>query len=209
MVLQSSNLKFAYSQSASFDFPDIAIQPGEAALLLGPSGSGKSTLLNLLAGLNAPQAGSISINGIDLQSLGERKKELFRAKNIGLVFQRSFFLPYLSLSENLKLASRYQGNKIDNEQIAHLFEQLQIRHLSNKKPNECSLGEQQRASIARALIQNPSLILADEPSSALDDYNASKVADLLLSVCQKFDSALLVVTHDQRLKSLITKSYSL
>lgn len=209
MVLQSSNLKFAYSQSASFDFPDIAIQPGEAALLIGPSGSGKSTLLNLLAGLNAPQAGSIAINGIDLQSLSERKKERFRARNIGLVFQRSFFLPYLSLSENLKLASRYQGNKIDNEQIAHLFEQLQIGHLSNKKPNECSLGEQQRASIARALIQNPSLILADEPSSALDDYNASKVADLLLSVCQKFDSALLVVTHDQRLKSLITKSYSL
>ncbi len=209
MVLQSSELKFSYPNTSEFDFPDIQLAPGESALLLGPSGSGKSTLLNLLAGLIAPQKGSIIINGTEMYGLKERKKEQFRAANIGLVFQRSFFLPYLSLHENLLLASRYQGHKIKSSEINALFEDLQIGHLSAKKPSECSLGEQQRASIARALLQKPALILADEPSSALDDGNANKVADLLLSLCEQYNSALLVVTHDQRLKAKISKSYSL
>lgn len=209
MVLQSSELQFAYPNTKGFNFPDISIDAGEAALLLGPSGSGKSTLLNLLAGLIPPQEGKISINNTSLEHLNERAKEQFRARNIGLVFQRSFFLPYLSLLDNLMLASRYQGHKLSQVEIKNIFNQLEISHLASKKPSECSLGEQQRASIARALVQNPALILADEPSSALDDKNAGKVAELLLSTCENYNSALLVVTHDQRLKDLISKSYSL
>lgn len=209
MVLQSSELKFSYPNTTSFHFPDIELMEGETALLLGPSGSGKSTMLNLLAGLLPLQSGQVRIKNEDFTQLNERQKEKFRALNLGLVFQRSFFLPYLSLEQNLLLSGSYQGKKVSQERVQSLFEDLQIAHLAQKRPNECSQGEQQRASIARALIQEPALILADEPSSALDDRNADKVADLLLSVCANSNSSLLVVTHDQRLKGLITKSYSL
>jgi len=209
MILQSSELKFSYPQTEKLRFPDVNIDAGEAALLLGPSGSGKSTLLHLFAGLLPIQEGNVSVVNTNLTSLNERKKEEFRARNIGLVFQRSFFLPYLSLQENLELSSRYQGRKSSKPEIEQLFDQLQIHHLKDKLPSECSLGEQQRASIARALLQKPALILADEPSSALDDANAGKVAELLLSLVNEYQSSLLVVTHDQRLKSLIPKSYSL
>lgn len=209
MVLQSSKLKFAYPNTAEFHFPDIQLAEGEAALLLGPSGSGKSTMLHLLAGLLPLQSGEIQIKGEEFNQLKERQKEKFRAQNVGLVFQRSFFLPYLSLEQNLMLAGKYQGQKVSKEKVQSLFEDLQIAHLAHKKPSDCSQGEQQRASIARALIQEPALILADEPSSALDDENADKVAELLLSVCANSNSSLLVVTHDQRLKNVISKSFSL
>lgn len=209
MVIQSSELKFSYQETDDFHFPDIQLQESEAALLLGPSGSGKSTLLHLLSGLLQPSSGRIEIMGQDFTALKERDKENFRARNLGLIFQRSFFLPYLSLKENLLLSARYQGRQLKADYVMSIFKDLQISHLANKKPSECSLGEQQRASIARAILQEPALILADEPSSALDDKNASIVAELLLSITQQSKSSLLIVTHDQRLKALIPKSYSL
>lgn len=209
MVLQSSELKFRYPQQKQLEFPDISLKQGEAALLLGPSGSGKSTLLNLLAGLQDIQNGSIHVLKQDLDQLNDREMEKFRAKNYGLVFQKSFFLPYLSLEENLRLAANYQGLKVKMDRIHNLFNDLNIYELRQKKPAECSIGEQQRASIARALMHEPPLLLADEPSSALDDKNADMVASLLMELCQKHNSTLLVVTHDARLKSLISKSYQL
>ncbi len=209
MVLQSSELKFRYPQQNQIEFPDISLKQGEAALLLGPSGSGKSTLLNLLAGLQDIQNGSIHVLKQDLDQLKDREMEKFRAKNYGLVFQKSFFLPYLSLEENLRLAANYQGLKVKMDRIHNLFNDLNIYDLRQKKPAECSIGEQQRASIARALMHEPPLLLADEPSSALDDKNADMVASLLMELCQKHSSTLLVVTHDARLKSLISKSYQL
>ena len=209
MVLQSSELKFRYPQQNQIEFPDISLKQGEAALLLGPSGSGKSTLLNLLAGLQDIQNGSIHVLKQDLDQLKDREMEKFRAKNYGLVFQKSFFLPYLSLEENLRLAANYQGLKVKMDRIHNLFNDLNIYDLRQKKPAECSIGEQQRASIARALMHEPPLLLADEPSSALDDKNADMVASLLMELCQKLSSTLLVVTHDARLKSLISKSYQL
>ena len=209
MVLQSSELKFRYPQQNQIEFPDISLKQGEAALLLGPSGSGKSTLLNLLAGLQDIQNGSIHVLKQDLDQLNDREMEKFRAKNYGLVFQKSFFLPYLSLEENLRLAANYQGLKVKMDRIHNLFNDLNIYELRQKKPAECSIGEQQRASIARALMHEPPLLLADEPSSALDDKNADMVASLLMELCQKHNSTLLVVTHDARLKSLISKSYQL
>lgn len=209
MVIQSSELKFSYQETDDFHFPDIQLQESEAALLLGPSGSGKSTLLHLLSGLLQPSSGRIEIMGQDFTALKERDKENFRARKLGLIFQRSFFLPYLSLKENLLLSARYQGRQLKADYVMSIFKDLQISHLANKKPSECSLGEQQRASIARAILQEPALILADEPSSALDDKNASIVAELLLSITQQSKSSLLIVTHDQRLKALIPKSYSL
>jgi lipoprotein-releasing system ATP-binding protein len=209
MLLRSSKLKFAYPNSPGFSFPDLNLEAGEAALLLGPSGSGKSTLMHLIAGLLPLKHGEITVLNTPFSQLTEREKEKFRAQNMGLVFQRSYFLPYLSLRENLILTANYQGHKTKLNKIDSLFSDLQIDHLAHKKPSDCSLGEQQRASIARALLQKPRLLLADEPSSALDDQNALKVTELLLSVCKEHQSALLIVTHDQRLKDKISKSYLL
>ncbi len=209
MVLQSSELKFTYPNQETLIFPDLNLESREAALLLGPSGSGKSTLLNLLAGLLEIQTGDIKVLGRSLASIKGGAKEKFRAENYGLVFQKSFFLPYLSLEENLLLSSSYQGLKIKKERVHQLFEALNIYPLRHKKPADCSIGEQQRASIARALLQSPPILLADEPSSALDDENAELVGSMLIEMCEKQNSALLVVTHDARLKSLISKSYQL
>ena len=209
MVLQSSELKFSYPSQEALEFPDVNLHRGETALLLGPSGSGKSTLLNLLAGLQELQQGSIEGLGQSLKELNPRQLEKFRAKHYGLVFQKSYFLPYLSLEDNLLLAARYQGHKPNLQKIHQLFKDLGIYNLRHKKPAVCSIGEQQRASIARALMHEPPILLADEPSSALDDKNADLVASLLIELCEKHQSALLIVTHDARLKSKISKSYNL
>lgn len=209
MVLQSSELKYTYPNLDPMPFPDIDLAPEEAALILGASGSGKSTLLHLLSGLLDLQAGEVQVLGQNLAKLNPRELERFRAKHFGLILQNSYFLPYLSLIENLQLSARYQGQKVTEARIKELFDYLNITHLAQKKPAECSVGEQQRASIARALMHKPQIILADEPSSALDDRNAELVGSLLLEMGKNEKSALLVVTHDSRLKSIISKSYAL
>jgi putative ABC transport system ATP-binding protein len=128
---------------------------------------------------------------------------------MGIIFQRSYFLPYLSIGENLKLAAQMQGLKISSAQAKNALEKLNVAHVAQHKPANCSVGEQQRASIARAILHEPKLILADEPTSALDDINAEKVTQTLLQVAAEQKAALLIVTHDSRLKNLISKTYAL
>jgi len=209
MVLRSSELSFEYHSTRRFNFPDLVLDQRESALLLGSSGSGKSTLLSLLAGLQRPLQGDIMVKGQKLGDLSERGLEQFRAENIGVIFQKAFFLPYLSITQNLQLVSKLQKVRTSKSEIQAQLEALNIGHIKNQKPSSCSLGEQQRASIARVLLQKPALILADEPTSALDDENARKVAELLHETSTAAGSALLIVTHDQRLKSEISKSYQL
>lgn len=209
MALETTNLQFSYQEDKSFKFPDIQLKAAESALILGPSGSGKTTLLNLIAGLQEADQGEVKVNQQALSSLQGRKRERFRAEHIGLIFQKSLFLPYLSIYDNMRMIFAIQNRRSTREEIEYLFSELSILHILNKKASACSIGEQQRAAIARALLQKPSLILADEPTAALDDQNAQKVAELLLEMCQSQQSSLLIVTHDARLKGLIAKSYSL
>ncbi|MGK0406344.1 MAG: putative ABC transport system ATP-binding protein [Roseivirga sp.] len=209
MPLDTVNLQFSYNAEKVYKFPDIKLSSSEAALIIGPSGSGKTTFLNLIAGLQKASKGDVTINNQSLAKLEGKNLEQFRAQHLGLIFQKSLFLPYLSILDNMKLIYSIQNRKASTEEITDLFTELNIKHILNKKASACSTGEQQRAAIARALLQKPSLILADEPTAALDDENAQKVGELLLKMSQSQKTALLIVTHDGRLKKLISKSYQL
>ena len=209
MALETTNLQFSYHAEKAFKFPDIKLASADAALIIGPSGSGKTTLLNLISGLQKASAGEVKLVDQSLHNLEGRSLERFRAKHLGLIFQKSLFLPYLSMMDNMKMIYSIQNRKADKSEIELLFSELNIGNILYKKAASCSIGEQQRAAIARALLQKPSLILADEPTAALDDANAEKVGELLLQMSQSQNTALLVVTHDARLKKLISKSYQL
>ena len=209
MVLESSNISYSYPGGTPMSFPDIALDAGETGVVLGNSGKGKTTLLHIICGiLRAPQ-GSVIINGTDITQLKTKKLDRFRGKNLGIVFQQSYFLPYLNLEENLLFSQKVANHYRDSEEVSKLLAELDVENLKKKKPSECSVGEQQRASIARALLFNPKLILADEPTSALDDDNAERVAKLLKNSSQNHGAALLVVTHDNRLKQHFSKTITL
>lgn len=201
MSVISKDLLFQYNHENSFKFPDMELQKGQHQLILGQSGKGKTTFLHLLAGILKPSSGSILIENTDIAKLGNRAIDRFRGKNIGLIFQRSYFVKALTVKDNLYLAQKLAGRKEDVSQIKTILDQLNILKKIDELPVNLSIGEQQRVSIARAIINEPELILADEPTSALDDINAEKVASLLEETAAFCQATLIVVTHDQRLKN--------
>lgn len=201
MAIFTHNLQYRHpGEQQSLSFPDLALPQGSSALVLGDSGSGKSTLLHILAGLLPPLQGQAQLAQQDLYQLPPRKRDHWRGQHLGMIFQQHYFLPYLSLAENLALAGKMQGQNLSNQAIQKGLQSLSIGHLAGKKPPQCSVGEQQRASILRATLHQPSVILADEPTSALDQKQAERVAQLLLSAAREQQSSLLIVTHDQRLQ---------
>ena len=208
-MLQTSNLKFSYDRNNQLSFPDIACQRGETWLLLGDSGSGKTTLLHLLAGMRQPTSGSISINDTELGKLSSSQLDRFRGNHVGVIFQRPHFIQSLTVGENIGLAQKLAGHKFDKKPIKELLQKLNIGDKFNKKTNELSQGEQQRVSIARAIINHPTLILADEPTSALDDSNTSKVYQILEEQAQAVNASLLIVSHDSRLKTKISRQFNI
>ena len=199
-MLKTQSLLFAYNSQTEFQFPDIALESGENLLILGESGIGKTTLLHLMAGLLSPQSGSVELMGTELHKLSSKQLDRFRGQHIGLVFQSPHFIQALSVEENLALVQHLSGNSRDNQRIQEVLESLGIGHKLRKKPRQLSQGEQQRASIALAVINNPQLILADEPTASLDDKNCKKVATLLKEQAAATGAHLVIITHDQRLK---------
>jgi putative ABC transport system ATP-binding protein len=182
--------------------PDWRHEAG-AALLIGPSGSGKTTLLNVIAGLLTPTRGSVRVWGQDLFALSPAKRDQFRGKSIGFVFQTLRLVRALSVEGNLALALRLARAPQDKRAIQDALQRLNIAHLAKAHPHTLSVGESQRAAIARALVTRPKLVLADEPTSALDDENAISAIDLLLHAAQDFGASLIVATHDQRIKTRV------
>ncbi len=207
-MITSEHLSYTYKNSETLVFPDIKCDKGETLLITGGSGVGKTTLLHLLGGLLRPQQGKVLIDGVNLESLSERQLDKFRGANIGLVLQEAHFVEALSVKENIQLASWLATGKKSAE-VSSLLEQLGLSTQQNKLPSQLSIGQQQRVSIARALINKPKLLLADEPTSSLDDDNAFIVADLLSGLAKQFGTALIIVTHDQRLKDRFKNSISL
>ena len=204
-MIATQNLTFAYTPEKRFDFPDFACADRETMLILGKSGKGKTTFLHLMALLLKPMGGKIQINNQEISQLTVAKAADFRAKNVGIIYQKPHFVHSLSVMDNLLLAN-YLGGKSSARQTAqHLAESLGFADLLNKKTTQLSQGEQQRVSIARALMNSPSVILADEPTSSLDDDNCLKVIDLLKNQTQEIGASLVVVTHDQRLKDVVEK----
>ena len=198
-MIKTESLKFSYDGKKYFDFPDINLDSGENLLIIGNSGIGKTTLLHLLAGILKPESGSINISGTDISKFSDTELDKFRGDNIGIVFQKPHFISSLTINENLKLAKYLSPSKTSGD-AEKILESLNIKDKYQQKPNQLSEGEKQRASIALALINSPSLILADEPTSSLDDFNCDNVIKLLKTQAKDHNAQLIVITHDARLK---------
>jgi len=203
-MVTTSELKFAYDPQNSFSFPELNCAQGSQWLITGPSGCGKSTLLHLLAGLLKPTSGQITIAGNLISSLRPAQIDKIRGKTIGIIFQKPYFVASLTVAENLKLVRSLNLFKESNSQIKELLRELNIQDKFDSRTHELSQGELQRLSIARALINNPKLILADEPTSSLDDHHCTEALRLLKQQAKANNATLLIITHDQRVKSEFT-----
>jgi len=180
-------------------------QAGEHWLLLGKSGCGKTSLLHIIGGLLKPSAGKVLINGQTLYSLKPAKIDRLRARTMGLVFQKTHLLHTLNVMQNLEIAQYMAGLPIDRKRIKTVLEQLQLEHRLKHYPSQLSGGEAQRLAVARAVLNQPTILLADEPTASLDDENAGKVIDLLKTQAQQYNATLLIATHDQRVKNNFDK----
>jgi ABC-type lipoprotein export system ATPase subunit len=208
-MLITQSLTYQYPSGGELTFPDFSCNKGENMLILGKSGSGKTTLLHLLAGILSADGGRIVFDDNCLNEMGAAQTDSFRGKNIGMVFQKHFFMEGISVMENLKLACKLAETKVDTLYLENLLNKLEISHLAYNKPDQLSEGEQQRFSIARALVNKPSWILADEPTSSLDDDNCRNFVNLMqLSVLDK-PVSWIIATHDTRLKEFFSNVYTL
>ena len=179
---------------------NFKIEEGKFIAIIGPSGSGKSTFLTLAGGLQTPSKGQIIINGKDYTNLSEKERSKLRFNDIGFVLQASNLVPFLTAKQQLELVDRINKNKRQTLQDQKsLFKELGIDHLENKLPKDLSGGERQRLAIARALYNNPAIILADEPTASLDSDRAFEVVDLLSKECKEKNKSIIMVTHDNRM----------
>ena len=179
---------------------NFKIEEGQFIAIIGPSGSGKSTFLTLAGGLQTPSKGQIIINGKDYTNLAEKERSKLRFNDIGFVLQASNLVPFLTAKQQLELVDRINKQKRQTLQDQKsLFKELGIDHLENKLPKDLSGGERQRLAIARALYNNPAIILADEPTASLDSDRAFEVVDLLLKECKEKNKSIIMVTHDNRM----------
>ncbi len=178
---------------------DLAVNQGEFVSIIGPSGSGKSTFLTIAGGLQSPTSGNISINGLDFTPLSEKKRSKLRFKEIGFILQSSNLIPYLTIEEQFLLIDKINDEKLTSKKGIELLKSLDILDLKDKHPSDLSGGERQRAAIARALFNEPNLILADEPTASLDTEHAYQVVELLRQEAHLKNKATIMVTHDQRM----------
>ena len=179
---------------------NFKIEEGKFIAIIGPSGSGKSTFLTLAGGLQTPSKGQIIINGKDYTNLSEKERSKLRFNDIGFVLQASNLVPFLTAKQQLELVDRINKQKRQTLQDQKsLFKELGIDHLENKLPKDLSGGERQRLAIARALYNNPAIILADEPTASLDSDRAYEVVDLLSKECKEKNKSIIMVTHDDRM----------
>jgi len=175
----------------------VTVDKGEFTAIMGPSGSGKSTMLNLVAGLDRPTSGTITVGGTDLSTLGEAGLATFRRDHIGFVFQFFYLLPNLTALENVLIPAQLKGNP-PTGRARELLDQLDIKEVADRYPARLSGGQQQRVAIARALINRPTLLLADEPTGALDTHTGDQVMELLGGL-HRDGQTILLVTHDPKL----------
>lgn len=208
-MISTKNITFSYQKDQVFHMPDIFCQAGNTILVTGNSGKGKTTYLHILAGLLKPNSGEIIIDGKNIVGLSESKGDNYRGKHIGVVFQKSHFIAALTVLENLEMASWLATGKKHSKRAKDLLVKLDIVEQANKLPSQLSIGQQQRVSIARALMNEPKVLLADEPTSSLDDSNAEKVINLLESLSKEYHAALIIVTHDSRIKQRFTNQITM
>ena len=212
MPVSIKNLEFSYARKEKqrvLHLPNWSL-PASKTFLYGASGSGKSTLLNIVSGLIRPTSGEIEVMGERLDKMSARKRDKFRANNIGYIFQQFNLIPYLDAIDNIKLASTFSVHNHQKQYIFSLLEQLAVNTSDWYRPiNQLSVGQQQRIAIARALINKPKLLLADEPTSALDSGARDAFLSLLISLAKEVNSSLLFVSHDLSLEHYFDESQSI
>ncbi|MEM7358245.1 MAG: ABC transporter ATP-binding protein [Pseudomonadota bacterium] len=200
MAIHFNDVSFSYpgsSRQSILSIPDWVVNDGEQVFVHGPSGCGKSTLLNLLSGFFKPSTGSLEVFGQNLGNMSPRQRDRFRTHNIGYVFQQYNLIPYLSAIENVQLAAYFSKSGIGTQPILEMLGLLQLPATEHHKPvRNLSVGQQQRIAIARALINQPKLILADEPTSSLDQANRDAFISLLLKIAQEKTMTVIFVSHD-------------
>lgn len=203
-VLEFKNVTKSYqdgnNEIEALKETNFKIEEGQFIAIIGPSGSGKSTFLTLAGGLQTPSKGQIIINGKDYTNLSEKERAKLRFNDIGFVLQASNLVPFLTAKQQLELVDRINKNNKQTIQDKHaLFKELGIEHLENKLPKDLSGGERQRLAIARALYNDPAIILADEPTASLDSDRAFEAVDLLSKECREKNKSIIMVTHDNRM----------
>ena len=177
----------------------FAVESGEVVSIVGPSGSGKTSLMMLLAGLEKPSAGSVTVNGNSLESLNEDQLAVFRRESVGIIFQNFHLVPTMTALENVALPLEFQGDADAFRKATAVLGQVGLSERLNSFPGQLSGGEQQRVGIARALVAKPKIIFADEPTGNLDQETGKIVSDLLFSLCKEAGSAMILITHDPEL----------
>ena len=203
-MIRIADLRFRYREGEfTLQVPDLEIGRDETVAVVGPSGSGKTTLLNLIAGIASPEAGQVTTNGVEVAALDDSRRREFRIANIGLVFQEFELLEYLSVLDNILLPYRInpslQLEKSVRERAEGLAEQMGIADQLRRYPSKLSQGERQRAAVCRAVLPEPTLLLADEPTGNLDPANKGRVLDILFDYVAENGATLLTVTHDHDL----------
>ena len=182
---------------------------GDLSLVLGPSGSGKSTFLTIAGGLQRPTSGQVLIDGQDINRFSEKQRDEIRLNQIGFVLQSYNLLSYLSVADQFALVDRVHKGNLSPDRLEKLLQELGIDQLVNKFPDELSGGQNQRVAIARALYTDPAIILADEPTAALDSERVKVVGRLMKEMAKQYDKAVVVVTHDLRLKDFADRIYQI
>ena len=177
----------------------FSVEQGEFVAIIGPSGSGKSTLLHILGGVDTPSSGNVIINGVNIATLNETALAIFRRRQIGLIYQFYNLIPILTVEENLTLPLLLDGRKPDKRQIEELIHTLGLEKRIKHLPNQLSGGQQQRVSIGRALVNNPALLLADEPTGNLDSENSREIISLLRKFNKEHKQTVIIITHDERI----------
>lgn len=215
-AIEIRNLKFGYLPGSEIiDIPAFEVERGERLFLYGPSGSGKTTFLGLLAGMMPPRSGTLKVMDQDLGALSPSGRDALRGKEIGYIFQMFNLIPYLNVLENILLplslsrdrAARLHKDSI--EAVREIASHLKIDNILDKQVTQISVGQQQRVAVARALLGNPSIVLADEPTSALDADAKNLFLELLFSECDRLLATLIFVSHERALSSMFKKSQSL
>jgi putative ABC transport system ATP-binding protein len=200
-ILRVENLCKTYGEGdtkvKALDNVSFSVKKGEFVAIVGPSGSGKSTLLHLLGGVDRPDGGKVYINGTDIYELNETNLAIFRRRNVGLIYQFYNLIPVLNVEENIVLPMLLDGKKPDKEQLNRVIDILQLSDRRGHLPNQLSGGQQQRVSIGRAVINNPSIVLADEPTGNLDSKNSKEIVQLLKDSNRRYNQTLIVITHDE------------
>ena len=200
MSLELRNVTKSYREPGGGRLPvlnvkDFKLATGEQAVLVGSSGGGKTTLLNIIAGITAADGGEVLVGGTDLVKLPEAARDRFRAERIGYVFQTFNLLPAFTALENVLLGMSFGGKRADRSRAIKLLERVGLGHRLHHKPNQMSVGEQQRTSVARALVNTPRLLLADEPTANVDAANQQTILELIRDSCRENNVSLLLVTH--------------